>query len=99
MSVEKMLLYFYWIYPGGEDESTLSHSHQLCKYTTLVPVSGERGDLVSPFTDQFNWRGYIRVEEEGRTPRWGELHRQRHVCGKEHGLFAWSSAGGRARGM
>lgn len=55
--------------------------------------------MVSPFTDQSNWGGCIRVEEEGRTPRWSELHGQRHVCGKEHGLSAWSSAGGRAHGM
>lgn len=34
MSVEKMLLYFYWIYPGGEEESTLSHNHQIIYNTS-----------------------------------------------------------------
>ena len=39
-------------YPGDEGKPNLSHNHQLCKYTTPVPISGEMGDVVSAFTGQ-----------------------------------------------
>ena len=39
-------------YPGDEEESNLSHNHQLGKYTPPVPISGEIGDVVSAFTGE-----------------------------------------------
>ena len=39
-------------YLGDEGKPNLSHNHQLCKYTTPVPISGEMGDVVSAFTGQ-----------------------------------------------
>ena len=39
-------------YPGDEEESNLSHNHQLGKYTPPVPISGEMGDVVSAFTGE-----------------------------------------------
>lgn len=39
------------------------------KYTTPVPVSGERGSMVSAFTEQANGGGGMTVEEEERTSR------------------------------
>ena len=39
-------------YPGDEEESNLSHNHQLCKDTRPVPISVEMGDVVCAFTGE-----------------------------------------------
>lgn len=53
---------------GSEVESTLNIIIK-SKYTTPVPVSGERGSMVSAFTEQANGGGGMTVEEEERTSR------------------------------